>query len=221
MKSLTAVCQTGASMPAINPNGRISRHPPNRGDGENAEMKMYLSKLKDLVPFMPKNRKLSKLEIIQHVIDYICDLQSELETHPEISNFDAAAALNFTANLERVSSAHNGHDDDGDDDDDDEMYDDGVQERLNGSMQQQSSPAQRQPLVDRQTPNTILPATHQQQQQLIVSAVNNTTSSNTTTTINSSTAAANTTTTTASSASAAASNLSHTVGFHCKKNMVL
>lgn len=82
-------------MPAIHPNGRITRHPPQRGDGENAEMKMYLSKLKDLVPFMPKNRKLSKLEIIQHVIDYICDLQSELETHPEMNNFDAATSIAF------------------------------------------------------------------------------------------------------------------------------
>ncbi|KAM7359025.1 basic helix-loop-helix domain-containing extra-macrochaetae [Cochliomyia hominivorax] len=220
MKSLTAVCQTGASMPAINPNGRINRHPPHRGDGENAEMKMYLSKLKDLVPFMPKNRKLSKLEIIQHVIDYICDLQSELETHPEISNFDAAAALNFSANLERVSSAN---DEDGDDEEDEEMYE-GVQDRLNGSMlQQQSSPAQRQPLVDRQTPNTILPAT-QQQHHLNVSAINNTTTSNSITTTNSSSVNSSaavtsstavnptiTTTTTAAVNTAAATNLSHTL----------
>ncbi|KAI9588632.1 hypothetical protein GQX74_004477 [Glossina fuscipes] len=64
MKSLTAVCQTGASMPAINPNGRINRHPPHRGDGENAEMKMYLSKLKDLVPFMPKNHSFSLINYL-------------------------------------------------------------------------------------------------------------------------------------------------------------
>lgn len=220
MKSLTAVCQTGASMPAINPNGRISRHPPHRGDGENAEMKMYLSKLKDLVPFMPKNRKLSKLEIIQHVIDYICDLQSELETHPEISNFDAAAALNFTANLDRVA-----HNEGEDDEEDDEMYEEGVQERLNGSLQQ-SSPVQRQPLVDRQTPNTILPATQQQQQQqqINVSAHQNTNTSNSITTTNSSSDLNSTTTASAittSTTTTTAANLSHTVGFHCKKNMVL
>ncbi|XP_058981957.1 protein extra-macrochaetae-like [Musca domestica] len=171
MKSLTAVCQTGASMPAINPNGRISRHPPHRGDGENAEMKMYLSKLKDLVPFMPKNRKLSKLEIIQHVIDYICDLQSELETHPEINNFDASAALSFAASsMQRVSS---GSEEGGADEDmaaEEEEEDSEVQQRLSGAstqqQQHQSSPAaQRQPLVDRPTPNTILPPASQQQQQ--------------------------------------------------------
>ncbi|EDV40200.1 uncharacterized protein Dana_GF10395 [Drosophila ananassae] len=164
MKSLTAVCQTaGASgMPALNPSGRITRHPPHRGDGENAEMKMYLSKLKDLVPFMPKNRKLSKLEIIQHVIDYICDLQTELETHPEIGNFDAAAALTSVA-LHR--------DDDSDMEDDDAEVDsdaDVLAQRLAAEQPAKvSSPAARLPLSDRQTPNTLVaPAQqHQQQQQ--------------------------------------------------------
>ncbi|GBP55896.1 Protein extra-macrochaetae [Eumeta japonica] len=88
MKAITAVCATGASVPAV-AGGRVQRH----RDGENAEIQMYLSKLQDLVPFMPKNRKISKLEVIQHVIDYICDLQSALENHPAVGSFDAEAAL--------------------------------------------------------------------------------------------------------------------------------
>lgn len=88
MKAITAVCATGASVPAIT-SGRIQRH----RDGENAEIQMYLSKLQDLVPFMPKNRKISKLEVIQHVIDYICDLQTALENHPAVGQFDAETAL--------------------------------------------------------------------------------------------------------------------------------
>jgi DNA-binding protein inhibitor ID, other len=88
MKAITAVCSTGASVPSI-ASGRVSRH----RDGENAEIQMYISKLKDLVPFMPKNRKLSKLEVIQHVIQYICDLQTALDTHPAVNEFDAAAIL--------------------------------------------------------------------------------------------------------------------------------
>lgn len=88
MKAITAVVSTGASVPSI-ANGRVSRH----RDGENAEIQMYISKLKDLVPFMPKNRKLSKLEVIQHVIQYICDLQTALDTHPAVNEFDAAAVL--------------------------------------------------------------------------------------------------------------------------------
>ncbi|OWR42298.1 protein extra-macrochaetae [Danaus plexippus] len=88
MKAITAMCATGASVPAI-ASGRVQRH----RDGENAEIQMYLSKLQDLVPFMPKNRRISKLEVIQHVIDYICDLQSALENHPAVGQFEAEAAL--------------------------------------------------------------------------------------------------------------------------------
>lgn len=51
------------------------------GGSENtAEMRHYLDKLKDLVPMCPKNRKVSKLELIQHVIDYIGDLQDTLQS---------------------------------------------------------------------------------------------------------------------------------------------
>lgn len=51
------------------------------GGSENtAEMRRYLDKLKDLVPMCPKNRKVSKLELIQHVIDYIGDLQDTLQS---------------------------------------------------------------------------------------------------------------------------------------------
>lgn len=90
MKAITVVCSTGASVPTV-VSGRVSRH--HRVDGENAEVQMYISKLKDLVPFMPKNRRLSKLEVIQNVIQYICDLQTALDSHPAINNFDAAAVL--------------------------------------------------------------------------------------------------------------------------------
>lgn len=57
------------------------QHQPHRRSNpkEQLEIQMYLSKLKELVPHMPKNRKVSKLEVIQHVIDYICELQTSLE----------------------------------------------------------------------------------------------------------------------------------------------
>ncbi|GLV44885.1 extra macrochaetae [Carabus blaptoides fortunei] len=93
-----AVCANGTSVNGVT-TGRVSK----RRDVENEEIQMYLSKLKDLVPFMPKNRRLSKLEVIQYVIDYICDLQSALETHPAVSAFDAAAALNQKASQGAVS----------------------------------------------------------------------------------------------------------------------
>lgn len=94
---VSAVCTENAG--AIN-SGRISKQ---KKDIENEAIQMYLSKLKDLVPFMPKNRKLSKLEVIQHVIDYICDLQSALETHPAVNAFDAATVLNQKKSQAAVS----------------------------------------------------------------------------------------------------------------------
>ncbi|XP_012284371.1 DNA-binding protein inhibitor ID-1 [Orussus abietinus] len=50
-----------------------------RRDLEAEEVAAYLSKLRALVPDMPRKRKLSKLEVIQRVIEYICDLQTTLE----------------------------------------------------------------------------------------------------------------------------------------------
>lgn len=81
----------------VSPSG--GRAPPTRGvihnnlsingtrrDLEAEEVAAYLSKLRSLVPDMPRKRKLSKLEVIQRVIEYICDLQTTLEEtniHPE------------------------------------------------------------------------------------------------------------------------------------------
>eukprot|EP00061_Rhincodon_typus_P018952 g48350.t1 len=48
------------------------------------DMKDCYSKLKQLVPTIPQNKKVSKVEILQHVIDYILDLQLALETHPAL-----------------------------------------------------------------------------------------------------------------------------------------
>jgi len=73
--------------------GKVKNRTP-----ENEEIHVYLSKLKELVPYVPRNRKLSKLEVIHHVIDYICDLQSALDTqHPGLSTVAAVAAANSTS----------------------------------------------------------------------------------------------------------------------------
>ncbi|KAH0946959.1 hypothetical protein HN011_001617 [Eciton burchellii] len=50
-----------------------------RRDLEAEEVAAYLTKLRSLVPDMPRKRKLSKLEVIQRVIEYICHLQTTLE----------------------------------------------------------------------------------------------------------------------------------------------
>ena len=61
------------------------------GDNQ-AMMGLYMDKLKDMLPNCPMNQQVSKLELIQHVIDYIGDLQdvltsdsdsdSDSESHP-------------------------------------------------------------------------------------------------------------------------------------------
>ncbi|XP_046397888.1 protein extra-macrochaetae [Ischnura elegans] len=82
-----------------------SQHHHPRRDIENEEIQMYLSKLKELVPFMPKNKRLSKLEVIQHVIDYICHLQHTLEAHPAAARI-AAVAASATAAVAAAAAAN-------------------------------------------------------------------------------------------------------------------
>lgn len=69
---------------------------------------MYLSKLKELVPCIPKNRRLSKLEVIQHVIDYIGDLQFALETHPSVvASVNSAITAGATTTVPTVATSKN------------------------------------------------------------------------------------------------------------------
>lgn len=155
MKALSALCSTGgASVPPTIVNGRVGNaaaRQHRRSDSENAEIQMYLSKLKDLVPFMPKNRKLSKLEVIQHVIDYICDLQLALETHPMAGGQNATPFEDYLNN----NGGLNGH-----------KVEDSLMDSLsavvNGGQTHSSS---RQPLGVRPTSsNQIVEPNHQQQQ---------------------------------------------------------
>ncbi|KAM6946562.1 LOW QUALITY PROTEIN: DNA-binding protein inhibitor ID-1 [Lycodopsis pacificus] len=56
------------------------------------DMNSCYSKLKELVPTLPTNKKASKVEILQHVIDYIWDLQVELD-EPRRAAITPPAAL--------------------------------------------------------------------------------------------------------------------------------
>ncbi|MGH0130336.1 UNVERIFIED_CONTAM: hypothetical protein FKN15_048675 [Acipenser sinensis] len=46
------------------------------------DMNDCYSRLKRLVPTIPRDKKVSRVEILQHVIDYILDLQFALEANP-------------------------------------------------------------------------------------------------------------------------------------------
>ncbi|XP_024886629.1 protein extra-macrochaetae [Temnothorax curvispinosus] len=72
-----------------------------RRDLEAEEVAAYLTKLRSLVPDMPRKRKLSKLEVIQRVIEYICDLQTALEetnaAHQDAKTTTTATTMSTTA----------------------------------------------------------------------------------------------------------------------------
>ncbi|CAL8110336.1 unnamed protein product [Orchesella dallaii] len=65
----------------------------NQKEEENVEIREYLNKLQDLVPCMPKNKRLSKLEVISNVIDYIHDLRQTLGLPPCSAVFDMESVL--------------------------------------------------------------------------------------------------------------------------------
>lgn len=73
---------------------RISKHKPENGDNE---MQQCFHKLKEIVPTVPHNKKLSKVQLLQHVIDYIMDLELTLEFDPAVS----AAATSLLQSVER------------------------------------------------------------------------------------------------------------------------
>ncbi|XP_029426835.1 DNA-binding protein inhibitor ID-3 [Rhinatrema bivittatum] len=54
------------------------------------DMNGCYSKLKELVPGIPQGSKLSQVEILQHVIDYIFDLQIVLDQQPKEQSSEAA-----------------------------------------------------------------------------------------------------------------------------------
>jgi len=72
-----------------------------------AEMAACFSKLKDMVPTIPTDRKISKMSLLQHVIDYILDLELTLEHHPAVQQ--AAAPQLVQPSGERKPLAENTH----------------------------------------------------------------------------------------------------------------
>ncbi|CAL8110352.1 unnamed protein product [Orchesella dallaii] len=77
---------------------KAKHHSHHHKEEENEEIKAYLNKLQELVPFMPKNRKLSKLEVITYVIDYIRDLRQTLGLPPCNNDFDMESMMSQVVN---------------------------------------------------------------------------------------------------------------------------
>ncbi|XP_050536329.1 protein extra-macrochaetae [Daktulosphaira vitifoliae] len=83
--------------------GRVHRK---RENLEDEKIQKYLSKLKDLVPLIPKDKRISRLEVIHHVIDYICDLEDMLENHRSVNPdavHTAAAAVMLSSSVQAAA----------------------------------------------------------------------------------------------------------------------
>ena len=66
--------------------GKIFKSNSSKEDG--IKVMEYLDKLQHLVPHCPKDRPVSKLELIQAVIDYIYDLEDALDDVYDESDSD-------------------------------------------------------------------------------------------------------------------------------------
>lgn len=75
------------------------------------DMNSCYSKLKELVPTLPTNKKASKVEILQHVIDYIWDLQVELDDRQVVSTAPRTPLTTLNAELASIA-VENGCSDD-------------------------------------------------------------------------------------------------------------
>ncbi|KAJ8013422.1 hypothetical protein DPEC_G00053100 [Dallia pectoralis] len=63
---------------------------------DQSDMKHCYSRLRRLVPTIPQDKRVSRVEILQHVIDYIWDLQLQLETHPALLKQTGTSGSNRT-----------------------------------------------------------------------------------------------------------------------------
>ncbi|KAK2191022.1 hypothetical protein NP493_62g02007 [Ridgeia piscesae] len=99
MKAQTKVC-TARRCPELGVRTPPLMGPRTPTTGGESEMQACFHKLKQLVPTVPHDRKVSKVALLQHVIDYILDLEVTLDFKPS----EESAKLLRTA-LEQSAAA--------------------------------------------------------------------------------------------------------------------
>eukprot|EP00918_Siedleckia_nematoides_P028870 GHVU01062092.1.p1 GENE.GHVU01062092.1~~GHVU01062092.1.p1 ORF type:complete len:130 (-),score=18.25 GHVU01062092.1:885-1274(-) len=107
MKSQTPVC-TSTKATELGPL-KTNKVTKTRADHlSDSEMTACFLKLKELVPTVPQNKKISKTDLLQHVIDYILDLELTLEYHPSVGT-SPPQLFQFALQAERKPLAENTH----------------------------------------------------------------------------------------------------------------
>nr|XP_060627828.1 DNA-binding protein inhibitor ID-1 [Anolis sagrei ordinatus] len=84
---------SGEAAPNHNSNARCLSEQAAAAASLLMDMKGCYSRLAALVPTLPRHRRVSKVEILQHVIDYIWDLQLELQEEPDTPGGEPAGTL--------------------------------------------------------------------------------------------------------------------------------
>ena len=104
----TKVCSARAMEFGLKSESLKSRKDNHVNMPSDSEMLECFSKLKDLVPTIPQDKKISRVQVLQHVIDYIFDLEQTLEHHPAMMN-PPPELLHAALTIERKPLAENTH----------------------------------------------------------------------------------------------------------------
>ena len=90
----------GRQPPAVfQPSRRLRR--PRSGDTE--RVRALLNRLQAIVPAAPKDRQLPQVQVIQHVINYICQLQHQVVKHPRLGKMVLATGETGRQAAERLT----------------------------------------------------------------------------------------------------------------------
>lgn len=87
MKTAGTVCaRLGSGSALYGCSGRDDRIVKHRLENGEEEMQACFARLMQLVPTIPPNEKMTKVQLLQHVIDYILDLEMTLDFRPSESS---------------------------------------------------------------------------------------------------------------------------------------
>ena len=84
---MKTVMKPGRQPPAVFQQSRRLRRPRS---GDTERVRALLNRLQAIVPAAPKDRQLPQVQVIQHVINYICQLQHQVVKHPRLGKIVTA-----------------------------------------------------------------------------------------------------------------------------------